>query len=143
MSWPESFTPDSLSALAEPTARRVVELLRDETAALHSGLVNAQTLADELGTSRGFVYQHSEQLGAIRLGEGPKAPLRFDVEVAKRAMFCSHSRRSQPVNKPVIASNDGALRRRGGGSKRQQRARMPLGLPEPGRVLAVRHSEAA
>jgi hypothetical protein len=41
---------------------------------------DAQDLADALGVSRGFVYAHADELGAIPLGTGPKPRLRFDVE---------------------------------------------------------------
>jgi hypothetical protein len=32
--------------------------------------------------SRDYVYSHANELGAIRLGTGPKTRLRFDVETA-------------------------------------------------------------
>jgi len=72
-------------ALAEAIARRVVELLRskggNESAAR---LVDAATLARELGVEREWIYAHAEQLGAVRLG-GPHGRLRFDRrEVAQR-----------------------------------------------------------
>ena len=54
-------------------------------------LVDAQTLAGILGVTRSFVYEHADELGALRLGSGPKARLRFDVE---RAIACLASRRS-------------------------------------------------
>lgn len=71
--------------LAEAIARRVVELLRDEEAEdRHARLVDAATLARELGVEREWVYAHAEQLGAVRLG-GPNGRLRFDRhEVGKR-----------------------------------------------------------
>jgi hypothetical protein len=45
-------------------------------------LVCAKQLALELGVGVGFVYDHADLLGAIRLGAGPKARLRFDLEDA-------------------------------------------------------------
>lgn len=67
--------------LIEAIARRVVELLRDE---LHSRgvsarLMTAEQVADHFGVSRSWVYEHARDLGAIKLGSGPKARLRFDV----------------------------------------------------------------
>jgi hypothetical protein len=76
-----SFDPD----LAEAIAHRVVELLRAEEAEERPArLVDAATLARELGVEREWVYAHAEQLGAVRLG-GPNGRLRFDRrEVGKR-----------------------------------------------------------
>ena len=58
-------------------------------------LVDAATLADELAVSRAYVYEHASELGALRLGSGPKARLRFDVA---RAMACLGSGQSQSQN---------------------------------------------
>lgn len=98
----------------------------------HQGpaLVDAGTLAGLLGVSRGFVYAHRDELAAIRLGSGPKAPLRFDIEAAKRAMRCSIGRGSQAQ---IAYENGGSDAR----PARRQR-RLPDRLPKPGSVLAVR-----
>jgi hypothetical protein len=32
-----------------------------------------------LGVDREWVYEHADQLGAVRLGEGPRPRLRFEV----------------------------------------------------------------
>jgi hypothetical protein len=90
-------------------------------------LLSAAELARRLAVHVRYVYAHATELGAIRLGDGPNARLRFDPQeaVARYA-----SKRPQPEN----ASDDGgsaAPRRRRGG-------RVPIGLPEPGRVLKVR-----
>lgn len=60
-----------------------------------------------LGVSRGFVYDHADELGAVRLGSGPKARLRFDVagaiERLRGLRACDESRESmQP--EPARAS---------------------------------------
>lgn len=73
-------------------------------------LVDAATLAERLGVSRGFVYEHAHELGVIRLGSGPRARLRFDVE---RATACLAGRKSE-VAEP--ASQQGSRRRRRSGS---------------------------
>ncbi|MDQ3647482.1 MAG: hypothetical protein M3433_02655 [Actinomycetota bacterium] len=43
-------------------------------------LVDAATVADALGVSRAYVYANAADLGALRLGTGPRARLRFDLE---------------------------------------------------------------
>jgi hypothetical protein len=40
-------------------------------------LVDAQTLAGYLGVGVAWVYEHAVELGARRLGSGPKARLSF------------------------------------------------------------------
>jgi hypothetical protein len=72
-------------------------------------LVDAKALAKLLGVSRGFVYEHAAELGAIPLGSGPKARLRFDPEKAlERLTACTAGRRSQ---EPSPASVRGSRRR--------------------------------
>ncbi len=78
-------SPQELDALAEAVATRVAAQLRAEPAAPPSeptALLDARALAARLGVSVGFVYSRSSELGARRLGNGPKARLRFDLKRA-------------------------------------------------------------
>jgi hypothetical protein len=102
--------------LVDAVAERVADLLRGETPA-GGPLVDAATLAAELGVSRSFVYEHAKELGAQRLGDGPKARLRFDREVARQAQ---RSERQPAPERPT--------------PKRRAARR----TPRPGSVLAVR-----
>lgn len=63
----------------EAVAARVVELLLQESAA-PGRYVDAATLASTLGVERDWVYARAARLGAVRLGDGPRARLRFDLE---------------------------------------------------------------
>jgi hypothetical protein len=66
----------------EAVANRVVELLQDLAAGCLDApaqLVDAATVARLLGVSRATVYANADQLGAIRLGTGKRARLRFDA----------------------------------------------------------------
>jgi hypothetical protein len=68
----------------EAIAHRVTELLKVEegTAGQQGGhpvLVDAATLARILGVSRATVYANADELGALRLGSGSRARLRFDL----------------------------------------------------------------
>lgn len=67
----------------EAIAQRVAELLRPRVAI---GLVGVHAVVARFGVSRSYVYEHAEELGAIRLGEGPKARLRFDLEQVAQAL---------------------------------------------------------
>jgi len=72
----------------EQIALRVARLLeeREPQHAPIEGLVDAGELARLLGVTRAWVYQHAQELGAVRIGSGPRARLRFDVEGAREAL---------------------------------------------------------
>lgn len=69
----------------EAIARRVVVLL-EEKGLRQRELIGAAELARRLGVDRSWVYSHAIELGAVKLGDGPKARLRFDPEIAERAL---------------------------------------------------------
>jgi pantoate kinase len=77
-------TSRDVEAIAEATARKVVEIAREPTKTF--GLVDARELAGELGVSLDYVYAHAAELGAMRLGLGPKARIRFDLHRARQAL---------------------------------------------------------
>jgi hypothetical protein len=64
-------------------ARAVADLLDERQP---QRLVDAATLAQLLGVTRGFVYEHSDRLGAVRTSDRAKARLRFDVDTAVAAL---------------------------------------------------------
>ena len=76
----------------EAVARRTVELLRGERAGSFA-LVGARELAGQLGVSVDYVYEHASELGALRLGGGRKARIRFEVDTARRALEARWSER--------------------------------------------------
>jgi hypothetical protein len=62
---------DDIEAIAD----RVAAKLRQRT----DGLVGVRDVARALGMSRTWVYRNADELGARRLGGGPKPALRFDL----------------------------------------------------------------
>lgn len=72
------------AADVDAIACRVVELLRHESRLGHH--VGTTAVATMLGVSSEWVREHAAELGAIRVGDGPKGALRFDVERVKRAL---------------------------------------------------------
>jgi hypothetical protein len=68
----------------EAVATRVADLLRASQASAE--LVDATEIARRFGVSRDFVYDHANDFGAVRLGDGPKARLRFDPAKVGRAL---------------------------------------------------------
>jgi predicted DNA-binding transcriptional regulator YafY len=66
---------------AERAARAVLAELHGGTQT-HCNLVTAAQLADMLGVSRETVYEHANELGGKRIGNGKRGRLRFDPAVA-------------------------------------------------------------
>jgi hypothetical protein len=75
-------------------------------------LLDAATVAQRLGVSREYVYSHARELGGRKLGNGPKAPWRFDPAglVQDDLGAVPHQTSSKPPPKPKRNA-----RRRGGG----------------------------
>jgi hypothetical protein len=69
----------------EAIARRVVELL-EQRGLQKRELVDAVELAHRFGIERSWVYSHAIELGAVKLGSGPKPRLRFDPQIAARLL---------------------------------------------------------
>ena len=59
----------------------MVELLDGRSAATEPPLLSALEVARHFGVGRKWVYEHAEELGAIRLGAGCRARMRFDATV--------------------------------------------------------------
>jgi hypothetical protein len=92
---------NTIAAIADAVAERV-----DEREQRRSGWVSAAVVAEHLGCETGFVYEHSGHLGAIRLGQGPRARLRFQlarVDAALATDPCSMSRGSHRPQPPTGA----------------------------------------
>jgi hypothetical protein len=83
----------------DAVAARVVELLREQPNEPRR-YVDAATLARALSVERAWVYVHARELGALRLGDGPKARLRFDLERARAALVAMNARDQSPPDKP-------------------------------------------
>jgi hypothetical protein len=116
-----ALTPETLEQLAQ----RVAELVVDRSA-VGPPLVDAEALARFLNVERSYVYEHAAELGAVRLGDGPRARLRFDVAEAKRRLTCSIGRGSAPPDSPVAKPI------------RKRRRSHPLGTSAP--LLPIRGS---
>ena len=80
-----------VEAIAEATARKLAEFIGERGKTF--GLVGPRELAEDLGVSLDYVYAHATELGAMRLGSGPKARIRFDLDGARRLL---EARAQQP-----------------------------------------------
>src|SRR5437763_13330158 len=101
--------------LVDAVALRMLELLDEREQVQQVGLVDASTLARVLGVRADYVYRHADELGAVRLGEGKRATLRFDVERAMSSRVSSS--RSQPSDAPAGTGQPRRRRRRQPGSQ--------------------------
>jgi hypothetical protein len=103
-------------ALVDAVAERVLELLGERDALPGcSRLVSAGELAALLGRSREWVYEHAEELGGRRIGDGERPRLWFDVDRALSGRQTSE--RSHPSDRPAPAGGSARRRRRAPGSE--------------------------
>lgn len=77
-------TQDDIDAIAEATVERLARVVASQGPTF--ALVDARKLAAELGVSVDYVYSHASELGGMRLGSGPKARIRFDLDQARQAL---------------------------------------------------------
>lgn len=87
-----TLTDDQLDVLADLVAER---LSANAAPSPSGGLVDAQTVAAALGVSRDWVYDHADQLGGVKVGDGDRPRWRFDLERARNAW--------QPAGEPERA----------------------------------------
>jgi hypothetical protein len=83
---PRNVIVDLTPQTVEQIAQRVTQLLRHSESSRTPALLSAGELARHLRVQRPWVYKHRHLLGGQRIGEGPKAPWRFDLETATRAL---------------------------------------------------------
>jgi hypothetical protein len=87
---------EDIDAIAERAAHRVVQLLGQPSGGPHQ-LLAPKELARALNVSLEYVYAHAADLGVMRLGDGPRARLRFDLHTAQSAIRA----RKQPPAVPM------------------------------------------
>ena len=94
-------------------------------------VLDAAAVAMMLGRDRQWVYDHADELGAFRYGDGPRARLGFDVQTVE------HWKRSAPP----------ATRRRRGGTRgsagKSRRGADPVRGLRPRRIAFVRDGSPA
>lgn len=85
----------------EQVAARVATLLRrqqEQSAETignePQGFLNVAQLARHFGLNPAWVYEHADELGAMRTGDGPKARIRFDLQTATQALRQHQANRS-------------------------------------------------
>lgn len=82
----------------EAIAERVVERLTEQTKAPGTiGLASAGQVAKLYGVTPSWVYANKNRLGAVKLGDGPRARLRFDLERVEEELHPRRASHSQPA----------------------------------------------
>lgn len=81
--------------LADAVARRVIELLGRRQAV--PSWLTANEVAQVLAVDPAYVYENAARLGGRRLGDGPKARLRFRLEDVEAALPCVASRGAEKL----------------------------------------------
>jgi hypothetical protein len=109
--------PADLEALADLVAVRVAELMADRPSpAAAAALVSATEVARRFGVTADWVREHADELGAVRLGGGPRPRLRFDPERVAEALehrsSCHDDKRSGAPEVPEPIGAPGPRRRR-------------------------------
>jgi predicted DNA-binding transcriptional regulator AlpA len=98
--------PAAIDQLAERLSgaivRRVVEALRAERLipreSTETSWLDAKEVAQRLGFTLDWVYEHADELGASRIGTGPRPRLRFPPHVVDRRRTSQTSGRAAGQN---------------------------------------------
>lgn len=83
-------TRADVEAIAACVVEHMREALRPQ---LWLGLADAAEVARRLRVHENWVYAHADELGVIRLGDGDRARLRFDLGRVARAIGVAESER--------------------------------------------------
>lgn len=96
MTAPVQLDPECIEAIAQ----RVAELVREpETVQF----IDAEEVAHRFSVSRDWVYEHADELGAVRVGDGSRPRIRFDVQkVSERFGSLAGSREPQRENRSAV-----------------------------------------
>lgn len=68
--------------LPDEQLERLADLIAERLGGQHTApaeLIDAAAVSNRFTVSRAFVYEHADQLGAVRLGDGERPRLRFDA----------------------------------------------------------------
>ena len=100
---PAAGQPGVDADLIELLAARVVEMLAGQLQTPANStrrpgrLLSATEVSEWWGVRRSWVYQHADQLGAIRIGDGERPRLRFDLEQVARHLNQPSPRAPRPA----------------------------------------------
>jgi hypothetical protein len=91
----EPSNPHGEVRICQPAARELSPVPATNLGtSMRARLLTPAELAEWLNVERSYVYEHAEELGALRLGDGPRARLRFDLDEVRRRISCFEGRQS-------------------------------------------------
>jgi hypothetical protein len=93
-------------ALDRATLRAVARQVAEVLGRHDDALLTAREVAARLNVDRSWVYAHAEDLGVVRLGQGPRPRLRFDAAVVAQRVLAPPGRTS--AASPSIHAGAGA-----------------------------------
>jgi hypothetical protein len=135
-----ALTPQTIEQIADCVVRRLHRQQQNQQQAQTGepvGMVTVAQFAAYYKLNPAWVYEHADELGATRIGSGPKARIRLDFQVAKAALAQHQANRMPP---PADATP----------RRPRQRPETNLYSPEapplesrPRRILGARASRAA
>lgn len=76
----------------EAIAREVTQLIGRDDQPGARGMLTARQVAARFSVERGWVYEHADELGVVRLGRGPRPRLRFDPAVVTQRLLARPAR---------------------------------------------------
>ena len=76
----------------EALAREVAQLIGRDDRPGAVGLLTARQVAARFNVERSWVYAHADELGVVRLGQGPRPCLRFDPAVVAQHLLARPAR---------------------------------------------------
>jgi hypothetical protein len=88
--------------LSEVIVERVVEAIRAEGIRpqdASASWLDAKAVAELLGVERDWVYEHADELGASKIGSGPRPRLRFPPDVLQH--YGGHLPSPEPASQPA------------------------------------------
>jgi hypothetical protein len=117
--------PEDLEILADLIAGRLADRLDGIRPAPQ--LVDAAEVARRFGVSPDWIYEHSSELGVIRLGDGPRARLRFDPAKVAEALGAGE----RPGRSAKPSTTPGRRRRRAKSTDTTGASLLPIRGEEP------------
>jgi len=110
---PAGATAFSVNAARDARVEQALELLARAALAPSSPMLDVSAVAVHLGVNEDYVYAHHAMLGARRLGDGPKARLRFSLaDVDAGLVTCSTGRGTDAAETASASGSDTPHRRR-------------------------------
>jgi hypothetical protein len=100
---PPLLDDDRLEQLAQRVAQLVAAQLQppEPDPPVAPALLSAAQVSAWWGVDRNWVYDHADDLGVIRLGNGKRPRLRFDPEHVQRALRKPSGNEANPTGSPM------------------------------------------